>query len=248
MSIESERDLEALKVVGRIVGLALRAMAEQVRPGISTAELNEVGARVLGEHGARSAPVMVYGFPGAVCISLNEEALHAPPGPRVIQPGDLVKLDVTAEKDGYMADAALTLAVSPVRNEGLRLLRCAERAFQQGLRAARAYHRVWEIGMAVEREVKSDGFSVMPEFCGHGIGRTIHEDPQVPNYADPRARQRLTPGLVITVEPIIAAGQGKGVISEDGWTVKTADGSLAAHYEHTIVITRNEPVVLTVAA
>ena len=102
--------------------------------------------------------------------------------------------------------------------------------------------------MAVEREVKSDGFSVMPEFCGHGIGRTIHEDPQVPNYADPRARQRLTPGLVITVEPIIAAGQGKGVISEDGWTVKTADGSLAAHYDHTFVITRYEPVVLTVAA
>jgi methionyl aminopeptidase len=166
-------------------------------------------------------------FPRAACISLNDEALHGLPGPRIVQAGDLIKHDVTAEKEGYMADAALTAPVPPVRNEALRLSRCAERAFQRGLEAARAYHRVWEIGMALEREVKSEGFSVMPEFCGHGIGRTIREEQLTPNCGDVHARQQLTPGLVVTVEPIIAAGLGRDVLSQDGWTVKTADGSLA---------------------
>ena len=245
MSVKSNKDLTGLKAIGRIVGLALREMARHVRPGITTGELDTIGARVLDQHGARSAPPMVYGFPGAVCISINDEALHGIPGGRAVEPGDLVKLDLVAEKDGYMADAAVTVPVPPVPEVARGLAQCAERAFHKAMQVARARNRIHEIGRAVEAEVRRSGFSVMREFCGHGVGRTIHEDPQVPNYEDTRARQRLTEGLVITVEPIIAAGGGAGVRDRDNWTIRTADGSLAAHFEHTIVVTRDAPILLT---
>jgi methionyl aminopeptidase len=247
MSIRSHADLEGLQRIGRIVARALRAMADATRPGVTTADLNEIGARILADNGARSAPPFVYGFPGEVCISVNDEAIHGIPGGRRILPGDLVKLDLVAEKDGYYADAAVTVTVQPSSDVAVALQRCAERAFHQAMHAARAGNRVWHIGQAVEREVRAGGFRVIRELCGHGVGRSIHEEPQVPNFADPRARQRLTEGLVLTVEPILAAGQGRGVLAEDGWTVRTADGSLAAHFEHTVVITRGQPLLLTAA-
>jgi methionyl aminopeptidase len=245
MSVKSNKDLAGLKAVGKIVGTVLREMARHVRPGITTGELDTIGARVLDQHGARSAPPMVYGFPGAVCISLNDEALHGVPGGRAVEPGDLVKLDLVAEKDGYMADAAVTIPVPPVSEVMRGLAQCAERAFHKAMQVARAHHRIHEIGRAVESEVKRSGFSVMREFCGHGVGRTIHEEPQVPNYEDARSRQRLTEGLVITVEPIIAAGNGAGVRNKNNWTIHTADGSIAAHFEHTIVVTRDAPILVT---
>jgi methionyl aminopeptidase len=245
MSIESYEELLALKAVGRICRLALRAMAAQVRPGVSTAKLAEVGAKVMRENGARSAPAMVYKFPGEVCISVNDEAVHGIPGEREVRSGDLVKLDVTFEKDGYMADAAITVPVEPISNEARRLMLCAERAFQQAMRVARAHNRINEIGRAVEREVKRSGFSVIRALGGHGIGRTIHEPPSVPNYNDPFATQRLTNGLVLTVEPIITVGAGESFTAEDGWTEQTVDGRLSAHFEHTLVITEKAPVLLT---
>jgi methionyl aminopeptidase len=245
MSVKSNKDLTGLKAIGKIVGIVLREMARHVRPGITTGELDTIGARVLEQHGARSAPPMVYGFPGAVCISINDEALHGIPGGRAVEAGDLVKLDLVAEKDGYMADAAITVPVPPVSETAGRLAQCAERAFHSAMQVARARHRIHEIGHAVESEVKRSGFSVMRDFCGHGVGRTIHEDPEVPNYEDTRARRRLTEGLVITVEPIIAAGSGAGVRGRDNWTIRTADRSLAAHFEHTIVVTRDAPILLT---
>lgn len=247
MSIESYEQLVALKEVGRICHLALRAMAKFVRTGVTTRAVADVGAQVMRDHGARSAPAMVYGFPGEVCISVNDEAVHGIPGEREIQPGDLVKLDVTFEKNGYMADAAITVPVEPVSDEAQRLARCAERAFQQAMRVAKARHRVNEIGRAVEEEVRRSGFSVIRALGGHGIGRTIHERPSVPNYADSSVRDRLTPGLVITVEPIIAMGVGQSVTAADGWTERTIDGSLAAHFEHSIVITEKAPILLTAA-
>ena len=245
MSVKSSRDLAGLKAIGRIVGMALREMAAHVRPGITTGELDAIGARVMAGHGARSAAAMVYGFPGAACISINDEALHGIPGGRAVEAGDLVKLDLVAEKDGYMADAAVTVAAEPVSPAARALARCAERAFHAAMQVARAHRRVGEIGRAVEAEVKRSGFAVMREFCGHGVGRTIHEEPQVPNYHEPRARGRLTEGLVITVEPVIAAGSGACVRGADRWTIRTADGSLAAHFEHTIVVTKDAPIVLT---
>lgn len=247
MSIESVEDLIALKEVGRICGLALREMAHNVRAGVTTAALAEVGARVMRENGARSAPQMVYGFPAEILISVNDEAVHGIPGMRVIRPGDLVKLDVTFEKNGYMADAALTVPVEPVSDDARRLVRCAERAFQQAMGVARALNRVNEIGRAVEREVKRSGFFVIRALGGHGIGHTIHEAPSVPNHYDFTVRDRLTNGLVITVEPIISVSASTSFTAEDGWTERTTDGSLSAHFEHTIVITEKAPVILTAA-
>jgi len=222
-------------------------MAAAVRPGVTTAELDHIGAGVLRENGAESAPPEVYGFPAAVCISVNDEAIHGIPGTRVLQDGDLVKLDLVAEKDGFYADAAVTVRVGVVSPEADALVRCAERAFRKATTVAVPGNRVHEIGRAVEREVRASGFSVLRELCGHGVGRTIHEEPQVPNYHNPRQRSRLTEGLVITIEPIIAAGTGRAVLQGDRWTVRTGDGSLSAHYEHTVVITRPAPILVTAA-
>jgi methionyl aminopeptidase len=245
VSITEPGELEALRAAGAIVRLVLEAMKRQVRPGITTAELDAIGAAVMQENGARSAPATVYNFPGSNCISLNEEAVHGVPGARGLKSGDLLKLDVTIEKDGFMADAAETVAVGKVTPEAERLMACARRAFEKAMLVARAGFRVSEIGRAVEREVRRDGFSVIRELGGHGIGRTIHEQPRVPNYPDPEARQVLTEGLVIAVEPIIAAGSGRTILAEDGWTMKTADRRPAAHYEHTIVVTNGKPLLLT---
>jgi len=226
---------------------ALDAAAAAVRAGITTRELDEIGARVLRESGAESAPPKVYGFPGALCISVNDEAIHGIPGDRVIRAGDLVKLDLVAEKDGFFADAAVTVAAGEAGETAGALVRCAESAFHQAARVARAGNRVSEIGRAVERETRRCGFHVMRELCGHGVGRTIHEPPSVPNFHDPRSRVRLTEGLVITIEPIIAAGTGRGILQPDRWTIRTADGSPSAHFEHTIVVTRDAPILLTAA-
>jgi methionyl aminopeptidase len=247
MSIRNQEQFEKLRAIGRIVRRTLDAAAAAVRPGVTTAELDRLAARFLAEHGAESAPPKVYGFPGALCISVNEEAIHGIPGPRAIQEGDLVKLDLVAEKDGYYADAAITVIAGAAGAEARELARCAESAFWQGAGAATAGSRIYEIGRAVERETRRRGFHVLRDLCGHGVGRTIHEPPSVPNYAEPRARQRLTEGLVITIEPIIAAGSGQGVLGDDRWTVCTADGSLSAHYEHSVVITRGAPILLTAA-
>jgi methionyl aminopeptidase len=247
VSINGPDELEGMQAAGAVVRLMLEAMRDEVRPGITTGELDVVGAGVMRQHGAQSAPALVYQFPGVSCISVNDEAVHGIPGPRALQDGDLVKLDVTIEKDGFMADAALTVAVGEVTEERRNLMACAERAFAKAMLVARAGFRVWEIGQAVEREVRRSGFAVIRELSGHGIGRTIHEAPRVPNYPDTRDNQVLTEGLVITVEPIIAAGSGKVFVAPDKWTMITADHGASAHYEHTIVITKGAPMVLTAA-
>lgn len=247
MSINHPHELAALRAAGAIVRRMLDAMKAAVRPGLTTADLDEIGAHVMRAHGANSAPQLVYEFPGVNCISVNEEAVHGIPSGRALAEGDIVKLDVTIEKDGFMADAAETVAVGRIADDKQRLIACAERAFLKAMLVARAGFRISEIGRVVEREVRRSGFSVIRDLCGHGIGRTIHEEPRVPNYPDPAASQILTEGLVITVEPIIAAGSGRSVTAPDGWTVRTADRRPSAHYEHTIVITRGGPILLTAA-
>ncbi len=245
MSITCPEELAALRMAGAIVRRMLDAMKLAVRPGVETAELDEIGAGVMRAHGARSAPQLVYEFPAVNCISLNDEAVHGIPGKRVLREGDLVKLDVTIEKDGFMADAAETVGVGKISEQSEQLVACAQRAFEKAMLVARAGSRVWEIGRVIEREVRRNGFSVIRDLGGHGIGRTIHEQPRVPNYPDPAANQVLSEGLVITVEPIIAAGSGRSFVDVDGWTIKTSDRKPSAHYEHTIVITEHEPILLT---
>jgi methionyl aminopeptidase len=245
LSVDTPEEFAGLRTAGEVVHKMLEAMKEAVRPGITTAELDEIGASVMREHEARSAPALVYQFPGVCCISINDEAVHGVPGSGRIENGDLVKLDVTVEKDGFMADAAITVPAGAVSETSHRLTACAQSALERAIQIARAGIRVSEIGRTVEREVRRWGFSVIRALGGHGIGRTIHEEPSIPNYFDPDAREILTEGLVITIEPIIAAGSGMVLLAEDGWTVKTADHSNSAHFEHTLMITKNMPVLLT---
>ena len=246
MSIKPTSELEALKRIGRIVRLALDEMANAVRPGLTTEQLSDIGAQVLHGHGAHSAPPKVYGFPGAVCISINHEAVHGVPSQkRLLKSGDLVKLDLVAEKDGFFADAAVTVKVRAVSQQADALVRCAEESFWEAIKVARAGNRLYEIGRAVERHVRKSGFNVIKSLGGHGVGRTIHEEPSVPNYFDKTSKSKLKEGLVIAIEPIISAGSGYEKHEQDGWTISTADGSLSAHYEHTVVITPGEPILLT---
>lgn len=245
MSIETDADWAGLRAVGRIVRLTLDALAAAVRPGVTTRELDEIAASVLARHRARSAPQMVYGFPGTVLISINDEVVHGVPGRRRITCGDVVKLDVTLEKDGYMADAAQTVLVEGASDQARRLAACAEEAFRRAAAVARAGVRVNEIGRAVAAETRRCGFAVARGLVGHGIGRTIHEAPSVANEYDPLQLDILTDGLVITIEPMVTAGSGRVLTGRDGWTVRTGDGSLAAHHEQTLVITEGDPLLLT---
>src|SRR5215510_3648904 len=248
MSIESDDDLIALRRVGQLVARALQAMERAAEPGMTTADLDEIGAAVLRGGGARSAPQIVYGFPGFNLISVNEEIVHGIPGRRRLLPGDVVKLDVTAELEGYIADGARTVVLPPSRARARRLRDAAATAFSRAAALARAGELVSSIGREVERSVSSDGFSVIRSLTGHGVGRTIHEAPSVPNFYDPRQRDVLTEGLVLTIEPLIAERPCHVVEDADGWTLRTHNRALAAHFEETIVVTRGEPLVLTTAA
>lgn len=245
MSIETPEQLEALRAAGRVVADAIRAMRAEARAGVSTRELDDVGARVFARAGARSGPQLDYGFPGTNCISINDEAVHGIPGKRRLKDGDLVKLDVTAELDGFYADACVSVPVGRSRGSRVRLAHASRQALASGLRAARAGAAIHEIGRAVETTIARYGYSVCRDLTGHGIGRRLHEEPNVPSFYHPRFGQPLTEGLVITIEPIIAEGEGEVIEAGDGWTLKTRDGSCAAHFEHTVVITGGAPVILT---
>lgn len=245
LSIETEEELRALRATGRVVASALRAMRSHVRPGVTTAELDAVGGRVFREAGARSGPQLDYGFPGISCISVNDEAVHGIPGRRRLRDGDLVKLDVTAELNGFYADACASVPVGRRRPEVGQLIATAQQALADGMRAARAGAPLNAIGAAIEATVHAAGHSVCGALTGHGIGRRIHEAPQVPNCYVAHLQDLLTDGLVLTIEPIIAAGRGDVRDSPDGWTIRTGDGTLSAHAEHTVVITAGQPEILT---
>ena len=245
MSIETPEELEALRASGRVVAEALRAMRRAVRPGVTTGELDHLAARIFRRAGARSAPNLTYGFPGATCISVNDEAVHGIPGARRLRDGDLVKLDVAAELDGFYADACTTVGVGRPRPAATGLAGAARQALGRALDAARAGAPQNAIGAAVEYEAARHGHAVCGDLIGHGIGRRLHEWPDVPSCYVPGLTQPLTDGLVLTIEPIISAGSGAVRAERDGWTVSTADGELCAHEEHTIVITSDRPLVLT---
>jgi methionyl aminopeptidase len=247
MSIESPEDLAGLREVGRITRLTLDALQDHIRPGMSTRELDAIAAALFAAHGARSAPALVYGFPGTVLISINDEVVHGVPGDRRLLRGDLVKLDVTVEKNGYVADAARTVVVESGSVIAHRLADCAASALEAAIAVATAGVLVNEIGRAVAREVKRQGFNVVRGLAGHGVGRTIHEEPTVPNEWNPLQRDVLTEGLVLTIEPMISAGSPHVKNDKDGWTIRTRDGSLSAHAEHTLVITTHAPLILTAA-
>lgn len=243
--VKDRHDVETLRRCGLIVADMLERLAREVHAGVTTAALDQMAGAMLEEHGAFSAPRRVYNFPGNICVSLNDEAVHGVPAERVIQQGDVVKLDVTVELEGWITDAARTVLVGPVDSKAEQLSRCSETALLKALSLARAGHAVWEIGLAVETVVKKAGFCVLRQLCGHGVGRSIHEAPVVPNFYDRRYRDKLQPGMVITIEPILAMSTEEIATAADGWTLKTRDGSISTHWEHSLLITEREPVILT---
>ena len=231
--------------VGRVVAITIAEMKAAARVGMTTAELDAVAASAFRRFGARSAPQIIYGFPGVTCISVNDEIVHGIPGSRRLEPGDVVKVDVTAELGGYIGDAATTILLPPTRLNATRLKQAASTALRAALSVARTGERVSVIGRAVETEANRAGFAVVRELCGHGVGRKIHERPSVPNYEDRFSRDVLTEGLVIAVEPMLSELPSRAVEADDGWTIRTGDGCLAVHEEHTIVITAGAPLVVT---
>ncbi len=238
MTIRNDAERDGMAAVGRLVGEALRTMAAAVAPGVTTAALDDIGAAFLRGQGAESAPQAIYNFPGFSCISVNDEVVHGVPGPRRLADGDLVKLDVTARLDGYIADAAVTVPVGAVAADHKALCDAARRGVRPRPAATcgRA-ERVSDVGRVIDAEVRGRGFAVVREVAGHGVGRTIHEPPDVLNYFNPHQRDRFEDGQVVAIEPIITMSQTRLVEDADGWTLRTKNGVFAAHYEHTVLVT-----------
>lgn len=246
MSIEGPDDLEGLRRIGAVVANVRDSMLAEVRPGVSTAELDEVGRDLLRKHGARSAPNLAYGFPGATCISVNDELAHGiPKANKVLRDGDLINIDVSAELDGYWADTGASAPVGVVSRRLSQLLWATRTAQAEAMQEARAGRPLNVIGRTVERRAKRHGFQVVRTLGGHGVGRHIHEDPHVANFFDRRAKEPLWEGLVLTIEPFFTLGATDFVEDEDGWTLRTPDGSVGAQFEHTFVVTKGAPLVLT---
>jgi methionyl aminopeptidase len=249
MTINHQSELEALRMIGAIVAEARDTMGRAVEPGITTGDLDAIGRGVLDKHGARSAPQLAYKFPATTCISVNDEIAHGIPSKRrALADGDLVNIDVSAELDGYWADTGASFAVGTVSARDLELLAVTRQALAAGMREARAGNTLREIGRAVEKRAQRSGFAVVRNLCGHGVGRFIHEPPNVPNTKAEGARTRLWEGLVITIEPFLTTGASTYYEADDGWTLRTPDGSRGAQFEHTMVITKGDPIVLTLAA
>jgi methionyl aminopeptidase len=245
MSVDTPEQLAGLKRAGSLVALTLRSLRAAVAPGVSTGDLDRLAQEVFAAHGARSGPILTYGYPGAICISVDDEVVHGIPGQRRLRAGQLVTLDVAAELGGYHADAAITVPVGAASPAAVRLIAATRAALAAGVRAAQPGATLREVGAAVERTAWASGFRIFRELTGHGIGRAMHEDPTVFNWPSPTATHRLTPGLVFTIEPMLASGTTRLRLDPDGWTVRTRDRSLSAHEEHTIMVATGGPVVLT---
>jgi methionyl aminopeptidase len=246
MTIKEAGELEALRRIGAVVAEARDTMGRAVAPGISTLELDAIGRQVLERHGARSAPQLAYDFPAATCISVNDELAHGiPSAKKILREGDLVNIDVSAELDGLWADTGASFAVGRVSARDQKLLWTSKQALHDAMGLARAGNALRDIGRAVERRAKKAGLQVVRNLCGHGVGRFIHEPPSVPNTAAECDRTRLWEGLVITIEPFVTTGARSYEEDDDGWTLRTPDGSRGAQFEHTMVITKGAPIVLT---
>jgi methionyl aminopeptidase len=247
MSVDTPEQLEGLKRPGRVVAETLRSLRHAVAPGVTTGELDELAGEILAAHGARSGPILTYGYPGSICVSVDDEVVHGIPGRRVLRSGELVSLDVAAEVDGYHADAAVTVPVGAVDRAAQRLIIATRAALSAGMHAAQPDATLRDVGAAIEQVARARGYRILRELTGHGIGHAMHEEPTVYNWPAPDATTRLSGGLVFTIEPMLTAGGTRLVLDRDGWTVRTADGSLSAHAEHTIMVANNGPVVLTAA-
>ncbi len=246
MTIYTDDQLQALMRIGKIVATTLKIMQDAVRPGIRTEELNEIGARYLYKQGATPAPIADYQFPAETCISINEEAAHGIPGRRVVRPGDLVNIDVSAELGGIYADTGGTVAVPTASREAERLMQHTRAALDAACHVVTAGKPLSVIGQAVESVARKGGYKVIRELGGHGVGYSLHEEPRnIPNFHTRSARTQLVNGMVLTIEPFLTRGSAHIYEDEDGWTLRTTHHTLACQYEHTVVITRGKPILVT---
>jgi methionyl aminopeptidase len=243
--IKSPEEIAIMRQAGRIVAKVLQTLIKEIRPGIKTKELDSICAQELARYKAQSSFKGYRGFPACLCVSVNDEIVHGIPGERVLCEGDIVSLDVGAIFKGFQGDAAVTVGVEEISPEARRLLEVTQGALWSGIKAAKHGAYLGDVSAAIQHYVESRGFSVVREYTGHGIGREMHEEPQIPNFGVPGQGPLLQKGMTLAIEPMVNAGGWSTRLSDDGWTVTTADGSLSAHFEHTIAITNTEPDVLT---
>ncbi|WP_134704789.1 type I methionyl aminopeptidase [Ammoniphilus sp. YIM 78166] len=242
---KSKSELEIMREAGRIVALTHQELSKSIRPGISTLELDELADQFIRSLGATPSFKGYGGFSGSICASVNQELVHGIPGPRVLQDGDIISIDIGAEYKGFHGDSAWTYAIGSITDEAKKLMDVTEQSLYKGLEQAVPGARLSDISHAIQAYVEAQGLSIVREYVGHGIGRNLHEDPQIPNYGPPGRGPRLKPGMVLAIEPMVNAGERYVRTLEDNWTVVTVDNSLCAHYEHTIAITDDGYEILT---
>lgn len=246
MTVENEFDLQKLRLISRIVYETLLLMKKHLKTGITTAELDRIGEGNLAKYGARSAPILMYDFPGHTCISVNNEAAHGIPSDRIIKAGDVVNIDVSAELDGYFGDTGATFTMDPVPPRIEYLCQVTKKSLKAAMKAAKAGARINQIGQAIDKTARQAGFKTIKDLGSHGIGRSLHEDPHfIANFFDKNDTRILKEGQVITIEPFLSTGSESTTTAEDGWTLLTEPGNYSAQYEYTMVITRDHPLVLT---
>jgi methionyl aminopeptidase len=243
--IKSKREIAIMRQAGKIVATVLDILSRQVRPGMKTKELDVIAAKEIERLGAKPSFKGYRGFPANLCVSVNDEVVHGIPGERVLRQGDIVSLDLGVSYMGFQGDAAITVGVGKIDSQARELLEAAKGGLKAGIAAARAGGRLGDISAAIQNYAESGGYSVVREYSGHGIGREMHEEPQIPNFGLPGTGPVLQEGMTLALEPMINVGDWRTRVGDDQWTVLTADGSLSAHFEHTIAITDGEPEVLT---
>jgi len=244
--IKSEREIAVMRQAGKVVATVLKILSENIRPGMKTKELDAIAAREVVRLGASPSFKGYHGFPAALCVSVNDEVVHGIPGERVLNEGDIVSLDFGAIYDGFQGDAAVTVGVGEISQQAKRLMETTEGALKAGISAACLGARLGDVSTAIQDYTESRGYSVVREYTGHGIGREMHEEPQIPNFGLPGTGPVLKKGMTLALEPMVNLGGWKTRVGNDHWAVYTADGSLSAHFEHTIAITDAEPQVLTI--
>lgn len=245
--IKNPSELDAMRRVNRMTARVRDELAAMVRPGITTLDLGDAAFKLIRGLGGTSAFYGYRGFPGQICVSVNDEVIHGIPGRRVIQEGDLVSIDVGVSYEGFVGDCAVTVAVGEVDGEKKKLLDVAKAALAAGIAKAVAGNRLGDISHAVQTVAEAAGFSVVRDFVGHGIGRDMHEEPQIPNFGKPGRGPKLKPGMTLAIEPMINAGSAKVQVLKDGWTAVTADGRPSAHFEHTVAVGVTAPEILTLS-
>ena len=243
--VKSEREIELMRRAGKITAAARALAGEMVKPGVTTREIDKAVFHFIRSQGAEPSFLNYNGYPASVCVSVNDEIIHGIPGNQVLREGDIVSIDVGAYIGGFHGDCAGTFACGKVSDEAARLIAVTEQSFWEGMKFARFGYRVSDISHAVQAYVEANGFSVVRDYVGHGVGAELHEPPEVPNYGKPGHGPRLAPGMTIAVEPMVNQGDWHVRVMRDGWTVRTADGSLSAHYENSILITKGDPEILT---